>query len=195
MKIGIFGGTFNPIHNGHLRISETARSKFKLDKIYFVPSANPPHKDLILADKNHRYQMTTIAIQNNPNFFISPFEMDSKNKYSYQTIEHFLKQKNQDDEIFFIIGMDSLNNIHKWVKGYELLTLCKFIVISRPNQKLLQNEHLQKFSKNLLFINDLEIGISSTIIREKIKNNLSIKYLVPNLIENYIRKNGLYSSI
>ena len=192
MKIGILGGTFNPIHNGHLIIAETARTKFGLDKIYFVPSANPPHKNLILAPKEHRYQMTAIAIQNNPAFFISPIEMDGKYKYSYQTIKYFLQQKNPDDELFFIIGMDSLNNIQSWVKGYELLGLCKFIVITRPGEKLAENEHLQKYKKNLMFVENLEIGISSTMIRERIKNNMSIKYLVPNTVRNYIYFNNLY---
>ncbi len=192
MRIGLFAGTFNPIHNGHLIIAETALSQFNLDKIYFLPSGNPPHKESNLIHKNHRYQMTLLAIQDNARFFISPLEMSPKFKFSYQTIS-FFAQKYKNDELFFILGLDAFLEIKNWKKGLNLLNMCKFIVMSRFEKTSLKlKSEFKKYAQNLFFVNDLDVNISSTLIRERIKNNLSIKYLTPEIVKNYIYENELY---
>ncbi|MCP4482300.1 MAG: nicotinate (nicotinamide) nucleotide adenylyltransferase [bacterium] len=180
MKIGLFGGTFNPIHNGHLIISQAVLDQFELDKIIFLTAGEPSHKNVDLLPKENRYNMVAIAISNNPKFFISPLEMLGDYRYSYQTIEHFLV-KYQEDEIFFIMGMDSLNNLDSWKKGLKLLDMCRFIVVRRPNETP-RIDH-----ENIVFFNDVNIDISSTIIRNKIKNKESIKYLVPDGVDIYYR--------
>ncbi|MDR0675493.1 MAG: nicotinate-nucleotide adenylyltransferase [Elusimicrobiota bacterium] len=200
MKIGILGGSFNPIHNVHLIIAEHALSKFGLDKIFFVPAGAPPHKDSLLS-KNHRYLMTCLAIQDNKKFFISNFEIYGKKKYSYQTINYF-KKIYKNSEIFFIIGMDSLKNIESWVKGIKLLEMCNFIIINRQEKneslyaskekKFFEKLKTLKYNKNLFFVNDFNIGISSSMIRDFLKKDISIKYLVPSSVENYIYENNLY---
>lgn len=200
MKIGLFGGTFNPIHNGHLILAENIVNIFNLDKIFFIPAGDPPHKKVDI-DKMHRYFMTILAIQNNKKFEISTAEIDGKNKYSFETINYF-KKLYKKDEIFFIMGLDSLNDIEKWKKGLALLDMCNFIIVNRfyANQEdKIKNYNDLKFNKNkfcdkknLFFIENFNIDISSTEIRNSIKNNSSIKYLVPQQIENYIFENKLY---
>ena len=187
MKIGLFGGSFNPVHNGHLIIAERVLSEFNLDKIIFIPAAYPPHKDAeSLFSKEDRYQMLVLAIADNKKFEISPLEMSGEYLYSYQSIEYFLSKKTENDELFFLLGMDSLNNLDQWKKGLQLLDLCKFVVISRL-------ENSTKFEhKNILYLDTLKIGISSTMIRDLFKANKSVRYFLPLAVERYLLGNNLF---
>ncbi|MDI6641421.1 MAG: nicotinate-nucleotide adenylyltransferase, partial [Elusimicrobiota bacterium] len=191
MKIGLFGGTFNPIHFGHLILAEEARSQFKLDKIFFIPTGNPPHKpNTPLAPKHHRKNTVKLAIKNNKYFALSDYELNKSGpSYSYQTIEHF-KKLYPEDEIYFIIGIDLLKQIHSWEKGEKILNYCKFIVGLRPNYSI--NAIPARIRKKVLFLKIPFIDISSTDIREKIKNLESIKYLTPEPVITYIMQNKLY---
>jgi nicotinate-nucleotide adenylyltransferase len=188
MNIGLFGGTFDPIHIGHLIIAETCLQKYNLNQIIFIPSGIPPHKkNMKISPSKDRYKMACMAIKDNSKFVISPIEMH-KTKYSYQTISHF-KKEFPNDNLFFIIGSDSLLNLHKWKKGLKLLDLCKFIVVPR----LGFNIKKLNFSKNkILVLDNFNIGISSTNIRKNVLNNKNIKYLVPNQVEQYILEKKLY---
>jgi nicotinate-nucleotide adenylyltransferase len=188
MNIGLFGGTFDPIHNGHLIIAETCLQKYNLNHIIFIPSGNPPHKKNVkLTPSKDRYKMTCMAIKDNSKFLISPIEM-YKTKYSYQTIAHYSKTF-PNDNLFFIIGSDSLLNLHKWKKGLKLLDLCKFIVVPRPGFDIKKIN----FPKNkILALDNFNIGISSTNIRKNVSSNKSIKYLAPSQVEYYILEKYLY---
>lgn len=197
-KIGIMGGTFDPIHNGHLLIAEYARNHFELDMILFMPTGNPPHKNEnnISSDK-HRYNMVLLATNSNENFILSTMEMDRQGiTYTIDTIKA-LKTMYEDVDLYFIMGSDSLLQIHKWKNYEELLNICKFIVASRPGY---DNNMLENIIKDLNFkfnspIFTMEaplLDISSSEIRERIKNNKSISYLVPRPVEIYIHKNKLY---
>ncbi len=197
-KIGIMGGTFDPIHNGHLIIAENSRINFNLDKIIFIPTGMPAHKikNGITSD-NHRYKMVLLSINSNPYFSISPLEIEREGiTYTIDTIK-YLMSKNEDTEYYFIMGSDSLYNFHKWKDYKELLNLCKFIVAKRPNQnnnKLEERiKELNNISSNTIQILEFPmIDISSTDIRERVSLNKSIKYLVPESVEIYIEKYGLY---
>ncbi|MCF6465359.1 nicotinate-nucleotide adenylyltransferase [Clostridium sp. Cult2] len=197
-KIGIMGGTFDPIHNGHLTLAEYSRTTFSLDKILFIPTGKPPHKDDIdISSNNHRYDMTLLAINSNPYYFLSSIEIHREGTtYTIDTIK-YLKSKYNNTKFYFILGSDSLYQIHKWKDYKELLSSCNFIVAKR---KYLDNNKLEErikelselYKSNMNILESPLIDISSTEIRNRIKNQLSIKYLVPESVELYIEKNKLY---
>ena len=198
MKIGIMGGTFDPIHNGHLILSEYIREKCKLDKVIFIPTGKPPHKNSNnISDNNIRKKMVELAIESNPNFAISTIEMDSvETSYTIDTIKE-LKNIYDRDELYIIIGGDSLLNLETWKDYKELISIANIIVADRytPNMEEMVEkikEFNNKYNGNIVRINTPIIHISSTIIRERVKEDLSIKYLLPDILEKYIIKNHLY---
>lgn len=198
VRIGIMGGTFDPIHNGHLVIAQEVLEQFKLDKILFIPNGNPSHKKSIhISSKKNRFHMTKLAILDNPHFFISDIEYkNDRPSYSYDTICS-LKHTFADSEFYFIVGDDSILDILNWYKSTELINLCKFIVVNRPN---FNNEAVStqikfledNFNASILRIDHLGFDISSTEIRHRIYSNKSVQYLVPPSVEAYIRKKELY---
>ena len=197
-KVGIMGGTFDPIHNGHLILAEYARVDLNLEKVLFIPTGKPPHKkNENISAVDYRYDMTLLAINENPYFDLSPVEIQREGiTYTIDTIRR-LKREYISTEFYFIIGSDSFHNLHRW-KDYEiLLTLCKFIIAKRPNIGDIELEKKVEKLNNLYgdsfhILDAPLIDISSTEIRNRITKGLSIKYLVPNEIEDYIRKTKLY---
>jgi len=200
MKIGLMGGTFNPIHQGHLIISEYIRVRFPLDKIIFIPSGTPPHKEeLKTVSAEHRYNMVSLAIETNPYFDISSVEVNRKGKsYTVDTITEF-KKLNPMDDLFFIVGADTIYDFINW-KNYEtLFSMTKFIVIGRyglnvENNIEKINELKQKYNAQIIYMNGPLVDISSTDIRNRISEKESIKYIVPEKVEEYINENRLYVS-
>ncbi len=199
-NIGIMGGTFDPIHIGHLLAAEEAREKYNLEKVYFVPVGYPPHKkEELLSHAQHRYMMTVLATVTNPYFVISRIEMDaSAHTYTYtiDTVTQFRELLGPEKKLYFITGADAILDINTW-KGYdELLQLCYFIAVTRPGYSLSRLE--QKTGKELLsrisILTIPGVGISSTDIRERVKENKTIKYLTTSGVEQYILKNKLYCS-
>lgn len=198
MKIGLMGGTFNPVHLGHLLISEYIRENFPLDLIIFIPSGNPPHKDLDhVIDANHRYNMVNLAIKDNPYFTISDIEIKRSGKsYTIDTIDE-IKKRFPNDSIYFIIGGDSLYNLTTWKDYRSLFIKTSFILIDRhgiEENKMINyiKELKEEFGANIDFIDGPQIEISSTNIRKNLINNKSIKYMVTKEVEDYITKNRLY---
>lgn len=198
-KIGVMGGTFDPIHFGHLVTAESAREKFELDCVIFVPSGNPPHKiHQVVTDKNHRYLMTLLATATNPYFEVSRIEIDREGyTYTIDTIREFEKQFQGRAIFYFITGADALNEILTWKESEILLTSCEFIAAARPGyqkQQLYADIDYLKSNYNgrIHFVEVPSLAISSTDIRFRVKNRLSIKYLLPEAVENYIYKNMLY---
>jgi len=189
-RIGIMGGTFNPIHYGHLLAAEEARQRFNLGEIIFVPCARPPHKNQYdMANPEDRYKMTCLAIRSNKYFKVSDMELKREGiSYSQETIIEF-KKLYKEAKIFFITGADAITEIDTWKNASELHKLCEFIAVNRPQHKLKIKEEYLKF------IHILEIpgvAISSTEIRQRIQQGKSIKYLVPEEVENYIYQHRLY---
>ncbi|MFH1612826.1 MAG: nicotinate-nucleotide adenylyltransferase [bacterium] len=192
IKWGILGGTFNPIHNGHLIIAKEIQEIFSLEKILFIPSANPPHKKIEIIDKSHRFNMVKLAISSNPNFSISDIEMKKSGKsYSIETIQK-LKKKYPVIDFYFIIGIDAFLEIFKWKKALKLISICNFIVINRQGYKL--EDISEKVKKQVIIQEISNIDISSSKIRTLIKNKKSIKYLVPEKVEQYIEIKGIYQN-
>lgn len=196
MKIGILGGTFNPVHNAHIKMAQTVLLTLNLDKIMFLPNAIPPHKELEGFAKNcQRLDMLKLATQNNEKFFISDYELTKGGKsYSIDTIRHFIKY---NDEYVFIIGADSFYEILTWKDGKELIKLCKFAVFSRRyNDKILKDEidlFNKKYNTDFVLVDMENIDISSTQIRQNIIEGKSISNFVPENVEKYIMKNNLYT--
>jgi len=198
-KIGISGGTFNPIHIGHLIIAETVRDKFGLDKVLFIPSGMPPHKNLgsvVCAEK--RFDMVQRAVEGNPYFVASRIEIDRKGyTYTVDTMKKLREIYGNDTSLYYIIGADVLNDLLSWRSFEEVFKICEFIAVLRPgnDKKAFYNqmEYLKDtYGVKIHFIDAPLIEISSTEIRGRVKQGRSIKYLVPESVEEYIESNKLY---
>jgi len=200
MSIGIMGGTFNPIHMGHLIISEYIREELNIDYICFIPTGNPPHKrgEFIL-DGKKRYELVHEAINDNKNFTISDIEVNRKGfSYSIDTIRHIM-EKYPEDDISFIIGSDKLFELPTWKDIDELIRLVKFILYDRgdysEDEICRQIDLLQESGYVINRIKGPRIDISSSLVRKRISNNLSVKYLIPKQVEWIIEKEGLYRGV
>lgn len=192
MKLGIMGGTFDPPHLGHLICAEEVNDHFEFDRVMFIPCARPPHKDgNKVLDAQHRYEMTILATQDNPRFDVSRIELDRPGRsYSIETVRQLRKIYGQSAEIYWIVGADSILDMFIWKDVDELLTICKFIAITRPGYDLSKAD--PRFMEKIELFKTTGVEISATKIRERIKQGKSIKYLVPLAVENYIHENGLY---
>jgi nicotinate-nucleotide adenylyltransferase len=191
MKIGIYGGTFNPPHIGHLIVAERVHTELPLDEIIFIPSFISPHKQVgesELAD--HRLAMTKLAVSDNPKFKYSDIEIVKKEtSYTIHTLER-LKHDHPADSFFLIIGMDNYLTFHLWKEPNRILELATLVVMNRPNFPKQVNEVIG--TKNTLFVDVPSIDISSSEIRRRVQEKRSIHYLVPNSVEEYIISNGLF---
>lgn len=187
MKIGILGGTFNPIHIGHLILAEEAREKLGLNKIIFVPAYLPPHKDNSdIALAKYRYQMIELAIEKNAYFFLSDMEIKRNGRsYTIDTLKEF-KKLYPEDELYFIIGSDLLKYLDAWKDLDELIKMVKFIVATRPGYAL------EKIPSHISTLPIRAVDISGFEIRRAIKENKSFRYLVPEAVFKYIIKKRLY---
>ena len=192
MRIGIMGGTFNPIHYGHLVSASEVCNKFKLDKAIFIPSAlNPLKTSSNLADARHRLKMIKLAIAGNPLFEVSDIEIKRGGaSYTIDTIKAFAKKYGKDVNLYFIIGADAFLEINSWASPDALLKMCKFIVMTRPGYDAKKAK--QVFSKHTEIMEITHLEISSSAIRKRIKSSSPIKYLLPEKVENYIHKHRLY---
>ena len=197
--IGIMGGTFDPIHYGHLVTAEIVRADFKLDSVIFVPSGRPPHKlDQKVTDPEHRYRMTCLATQSNPYFEVSREEIDRAGyTYTIDTIKRYSELYNGEAEFYFITGADVVNQILTWKEPESLLKMCEFIAVNRGGYK---TEALFKDVENLSVnygskIHLMQVpllDISSTAIRKRVSNGQTIKYLLPETVEAYILEKNIY---
>ena len=198
MTLIVFAGTFNPIHTAHLIMAEFAREELNAEKILFIPSFNPPHKDNDLAEVSHRFNMVKSAVKDNPFFEVSDIEIKLGGiSYTYNTISELYRQNPYiKDRIRFITGADALGKIKTWYKPDELAKMIEFVVISRPGSKNLQDitDSIDLKDFNCRLVEAPEMDISSSAIRQRIKEKKSIKYLVPYAVEKYIQENRLYSS-
>ena len=198
-RIGIMGGTFNPVHKGHLALAKAAEAEFALDRIVFIPSGNPPHKRPgEVLDKEERYKMVKIAVGRIPNYSISRIELDRPGfSYAVDTIAALKRKYGKQAKLFFIMGLDSMGEILEWRKPLELFKLCEFIVGTRPGTKLRTFRRLVKFPPlqkevDKIHLMELEEDLSASDIRQKLKAGRSVRRLVPIKVADYIKKKGLY---
>ncbi|QXM05906.1 nicotinate-nucleotide adenylyltransferase [Crassaminicella indica] len=201
-RIGIMGGTFDPIHYGHLVIAEQIRCEYKLEKVVFIPAGTPPHKsNLCVTDSKHRYFMTLLATITNPYFELSKIEIENEEiSYTIHTIEKLKKIYRKDTEIYFITGADAICELDTWKNVNKLTQLCKFIAATRPGLEASQvdakiRELKEKYDAFIEKIDLPALAISSTDIRNRIREGQSIKYLLPEPVEYYIYKNNLYKEV
>jgi nicotinate-nucleotide adenylyltransferase len=187
MKIGILGGTFNPIHIGHLILAEEAREKLGLDKISFVPTFLPPHKENAdVAPAQERYAMIKLAIEGNAHFAVSDAEIKRNGRsYTIDTVREF-KRLYPRDELFFITGSDLLTYLEEWKDLSEVITMVKFVVATRPGYPL---EKIPSYIKTVAI---RAVDISAFEIRKCIKEGKSFRYLLPDAVYAYIIKKKLY---
>jgi len=198
-KLAIMGGTFDPIHIGHLVTAEEVRHEFDIDEVLFVPTGHPPHKsNMNMTTSEHRYLMTVLATAANASFKVSRLEIDREGvTYTIDTIKELKKVYGEDVRLYFITGADAIHKILTWKESEELLQVCEFVAVTRPGynkQELLQqiDELKRHFQTNIHFLEVPALAISSSNIRDRIHNMKPIKYLVPEEVENYIKKYNLY---
>ena len=198
-RIGIMGGTFNPVHKGHLALARAAQAEFALDKLIFIPTGTPPHKALgTVVDKEHRLNMVQLAIKGQPDYAVSRIELDRPGySYAIDTFRALKKKFGQKTKLFYIMGLDSINEILEWRKPLELFKLCEFIVGARPGTKIRTFRRLVKFPPlrkevDKIHLMELKENVSASEIRQRLKVGTSASLLVPKVIENYIKKNRLY---
>ncbi len=220
-RIGIFGGTFNPVHTGHLRIATEIKEHFSLDSIIFIPTGLPPHKESEkVIESVHRLQMVKFATAPFKHFTVSPIEVErSDMSYSVDTIKVLRKQMADKAELYFIVGIDAFLDFNTWKDTDELLTLCHFIVIPRPGHKFAELKKLEMPLLHNIALIDLEqldrgeinrisiplteryflflewmtpCDISSTELRRLIKEGREVKNLLPESVLLYIMENSLY---
>ena len=196
-KVGIMGGSFDPIHFGHLVVANEVLNIYKLDEIIFVPAGNPPHKNGLKADSFHRLLMVNMAVLTNDKFSVSDLEIkNSEKSYTLNTLREFHKLY-ENTEFYFITGTDALINLPNWYESEELLKICRFIAVSRPGISMEEakskiSEIQKKLGGNIEMLQVPMLQISSTNIRKRFKMGISAKYLLPETVEQYIIKNELY---
>ncbi len=192
MKIGVFGGSFNPPHKMHLNIGEELINKQYVDKVIYVPTGSKyKYKNNLLPDKN-RYEMVELMIKHNENLLVSDYELKSEVVYTCETLAHF-KEVYPNDDIYFICGADNLSYLDKWKNGLEILSNYKIVVLRRDGEVI--EELLDKFNEyreNIIVANLEQINISSTDIREKLNKNEDVLDLINKEVYEYIKNNGLY---
>lgn len=192
------GGTFDPIHTGHLILAEAACEAFDLDYVLVMPNGNPPHKmGQVQVSMKQRTEMAQLAIADNPHLRISDFEKTPHDyHYTYKTLE-FLRQENPDTDYYFILGADSLVNFHTWKEPKRICQSCRILAATRNRMETEELRHQMEQLKSMYgaVIDPLEtpnIDISSNMIRERVEKGQTIKYYVPAAVEAYIQEHGLY---
>lgn len=198
-NIGIMGGTFDPIHLGHLITAEAVREQIPLDEVIFIPAALPPHKlERRVVPAAKRLFMTKLAIEGHPSFVLSDMELKRKGpSYSSDTLRALRRDYGEGADFYFITGADAASELYTWHDAAYILTVCQVVATTRQGATLDRETLARYFAPELLQrILPLEtpaIGISSTDIRQRLKLGKSIRYLVPEAVADYIYKEGLYS--
>ncbi len=202
IKLGILGGTFNPLHSGHLIVAQEAYLRLKLDKVIFIPAASPPHKlqeDLVEA--KHRLRMVALTLRNDPRFLVSDMEIKRPGRsYTADTLEELRRKYGPGAEIYLIVGSDTLDEFPTWKDFPRIARAAQIVVMARPGYPLEKIDDLKTIlgedkveeMKGLMLSGPL-IGISASEVRRRLARGDSVRYLVPRTVERYIKKHKLYS--
>ncbi len=196
-KIGILGGTFDPIHGGHIKIAREAMEQYNLSEVRFLTGGIPPHKrDKKITDSKVRHEMVELATQDIKGFVADDFEL-SKTEYTFSVnILREIKELHPDWDIHFIIGEDSLRDFHLWHKPEEIVKLCKLLVYPRDNSDIrdLVIKRRDEYNAQIEIIKAKQMDVSSTALREMIAKGEDITGLVPKKVIEYIKEKGLYKN-
>lgn len=192
MKIGVLGGTFSPVHFGHIKVAEAVLESGAADKILFMVAGNAPHKKVETAESRHRYNMVSL-ICDGQKFLCSDIELNKQTNYTFDTLTELCTQ-NPENEYCFITGADMFLSLPKWYRAEELMKNFKFIAIDRDNSFSENQERFEKVKSltDAVVVNVKTPEISSTMVRDAIKQGKSVSEFVPKAVEDYIKKNGLY---
>jgi nicotinate-nucleotide adenylyltransferase len=192
-KIGLFGGTFDPVHNGHLIIAEYLRDELELEEIWFIPAKIHPLKDnRNITPEEHRVRMLELAVADNPLFRVSRVELERESvSYTIDTIETLLKQyAHLNPRFYFFIGMDNVNELYRWKRPDDILRKCQVVAFGRPG--FTPHEEAKKFLPYIKFVHVPLLEISSTFVRQRIREGRSVRYLIPDAVWRYIDEKQLY---
>ncbi|MBI3282091.1 MAG: nicotinate (nicotinamide) nucleotide adenylyltransferase [Acidobacteria bacterium] len=188
MKIAIFGGTFDPVHNAHLAIARAAVDRFALDQVLFIPAANPPHKPgRAAAPYQDRLAMVRIAVRDQPRFEASGLEAREEKSYSIRTIERLRARLAPSDELYFLIGADAFAEITTWYRWRDVLRSVIFLIVTRPGHR-----YEVPADARALELSEVELPVSATVIRERLARGEQVDSIPPGVLE-YIRTHGLYT--
>jgi len=199
-EAAIFGGTFDPIHYGHLTVAEEVRVKLGLDKVLFVPAGQPWLKsDRRVSSAEHRLEMVRLAIADNPHFELSTAEViRDGSTYTVDTLDMLRRQIGSDARLFLLMGSDSLSELPRWKEPKRLIQLCRLVVFTRPGSRFPAMNMLEKavpgVSDNLRVIEVSQIEVSATDVRQRVRQGAPIDELVPPTVRDYILQHGLYSA-
>lgn len=196
-RIGIFGGTFDPIHIGHLILAEEARFQLNLDRVYLVPAGDPPHKqDRALTPISHRLLMAELATADMPELWVSRVDADRPGPhYTNDTVQLLQRQLGEDVQLYFLMGMDSLRDLPRWRQPQWLIQQCILVVLTRHDIAI-DWEQLQMalpgIRERVILLDMPELEIASHVLRDRIHQGAPIVYQIPRSVELYIAKHGLY---
>ena len=199
MNIGVLGGTFDPIHMGHLIVAEEVRARLNLAKVLFLPAGQPWLKtDSPVLTAEHRVQMVRLGIADKPYFKLSTMEIERPGpSYAVDTIAELQGQLGGGDELFFILGWDSLAELPQWKEPSRLIKMCRLVAVPRPGYPPPHLKSLEALipglSQRVMLLDKPEVDISASGIRSRIAQGLSIHHLVPEPVERYIKQHGLYT--
>jgi len=198
LRLGVFGGTFDPIHVGHLIIAEEARARVGLDRVLFVPTLIPPHKSQRpLATSEDRYRMVQVAIEDNPGFAVSNIELNRHGpSFTVDTLHTIRAEYGPEVELYFVMGTDSLYGLKTWHRRQEILRLARIIAVTRPGFDVdwsALEAQMPGISRVTELLETTCLGVSSTDIRARLRRGFPIRYQVPATVEAYIREHHLYT--
>lgn len=197
MRTGILGGTFDPLHVGHLYMAEECKYLLNLDKVIIIPNGDPPHKDKGVTPSEHRFAMAKAAFMDKDSFIVSDIEIrNSSVSYTYLTLSKLRMAEYKNDELFFIMGADSLINFKKWKNPLDILKMVELVCFDRPgyreNEVKEATEYIRNNGGKVTLINSLDLEISSTDIRNRVKEGRPYEFFLNDKVASYIEKHGLY---
>ena len=198
MRLGIFGGTFDPIHNAHLTVAEHVRTEMRLDRVLFVPAGQPWFKaGNPLSDAGHRLEMTGLAIVDNPHFAVSDMEVHRDGPtYTIDTLTELRSDMGEGVEFYFILGIDALNELHRWRRPHDVLDLATLGGVTRPGAETVDRAALDSIregaSDEVVIVDGPLIDISAAAVRHRMAKGLSVHGMVPKAVEEYAERHGLY---
>ena len=198
MNIGVLGGTFDPVHNGHLLVAEETKTRLNLEEVIFVPAGQPWLKaDRPLSPAEHRLQMLRLALDDKPYFKLSTMEIERAGpSYTVDTMSELREKISSDDELFFILGWDNLIQLPQWKEPSRLITLCYLIAVHRPGSPRPDLKALEAsipgISLRVMLLDKPYVDISASAIRDRRAQGLSVRHLVPEPVNRYIKQHRLY---
>ncbi|MBO5371773.1 MAG: nicotinate-nucleotide adenylyltransferase [Lachnospiraceae bacterium] len=199
-KIGIMGGTFDPIHNGHLLIAQSAAEEFSLNEVIFLPTGISPHKNTLqVTSPKLRCQMTKLAITDNPIFSLSEIEAENtKTNYTYKTLKK-IQEVYKNAHLYFIMGEDSLNDFSGWREPQKICDAATLLVAVRNDGnsdiQMQLKQVKEQYKADIYLLHAPNFSVSSSDIRKKIQSGKSVRYMLPSIVEDFIRQNALYTNI